>query len=106
MCGRGAMWNQSIFRKGGVIPPRDNLNSLLTKCFEEPFVEKHEVPHEEILIKSTGLENEEGWALNKSKSLADVAGVFNIPENVIGRKRVSNLKRPCEDLVEMTKMSE
>ena len=54
----------------------------------------------EILIKSTGLENEEGRALNKSKSLADVAGVFNIPANVIGRKRVSNLKRPCEDLVE------
>ena len=101
MCGRGAMWNQSIFRKEGVIPPRDNLNSLLTKCFEwNHSLKNTKYLTREILIKSTGLENEEGWALNKSKSLADVAGVFNIPENVIGRKRVSNLKRPCEDLVE------
>ena len=101
MCGRGAMWNQSIFRKECVIPARDNLNSLLEKCFEwNHSLKNTKYLTREILIKSTGLENEEGWALNKTKSLADVAGVFNIQANIIGRKRVSNLKRPCEDPVE------
>tara|TARA_B100000768_G_C11279367_1_gene377671 strand:+ start:2751 stop:3797 length:1047 start_codon:yes stop_codon:yes gene_type:complete len=101
MCGRGAMWNQSIFRREGVIPARDNLNSLLEKCFEwNHSLKNTKYLTREILIKSTGLENEEGWALNKTKSLADVAGVFNIQANIIGRKRVSSLKRPCEDPVE------
>lgn len=34
MCGRGAMWNQSIFRKDGLLTPRENLNKLMTKCLE------------------------------------------------------------------------
>lgn len=34
MAARGAMWNQSIFRKEGLIQPRENLIRLMTKCLE------------------------------------------------------------------------
>ena len=34
MAARGAMWNQSIFSKGGMIPIRENLMKLMTKCLE------------------------------------------------------------------------
>ena len=34
MAARGAQWNQSIFSKGGSIPPRENLKRLMTKCLE------------------------------------------------------------------------
>jgi len=31
MAARGAMWNQSIFSKGGMIPIRENLMQLLPR---------------------------------------------------------------------------
>ena len=34
MAARGAMWNQSIFSKEGLVPPRENLMKLMTKCLE------------------------------------------------------------------------
>ena len=47
----------------------------------------------EILIKSSGLENDEGRALNKSKSLAEIARTFKLPEDIEGRNRKAHLKR-------------
>jgi|TARA_B110000259_G_scaffold186048_1_gene236368 tRNA-dihydrouridine synthase 2 len=34
MAARGAMWNQSIFSKDGLVPPRESLMKLMTKCLE------------------------------------------------------------------------
>ena len=51
----------------------------------------------EILIKSSGLENDEGRALNKSKSLAEVARTFKLAEDIIGRNRKTHLKRNFEE---------
>ena len=46
-----------------------------------------------MLIKSTGLENEEGMALNKSKTVAEVGKVFDLPDGIVGRNRLAPLKR-------------
>ena len=142
MCGRGAMWNQSIFRKNGLLSPRENLNKLMTKCLEWSHSMKntkylaryakertaridwrsiypglhryrqlialkdsnnrypsHSL-RREILIKSSGLENDEGRALNKSKSLAEVARTFKLAEDIIGRNRKTHLKRNFEETEE------
>lgn len=108
MCGRGAMWNQSIFRKEGKLPPRDNLRALLTKCLEwENPLKNTKYLMREILIhdKNSGLENEEGRALNKSESLQDVAKLFDLSESLVGAKRQiavpppsSGVKRPSCDM--------
>ena len=55
----------------------------------------------EILIKDkeSGLENEEGRALNKSKCLTDLVNLFKLQESIIGSKRqhqALSLKRPCD----------
>ena len=34
MSGRGAMWNQSVFRKEGLLSKRENLKTLMTRCLE------------------------------------------------------------------------
>ena len=51
----------------------------------------------EILIKSSGLENDEGRALNKSKSLAEIARTFKLPEDIEGRNRKAHLKRNFDE---------
>jgi tRNA-dihydrouridine synthase 2 len=113
MCGRGAMWNQSIFRKEGLLPPRENLRALLTTCCEwENPLKNTKYLMREILIKDkdSGLENPEGRALNKSESLQDVAKLFNLPESLVGAAKKpqteeaanssSGVKRPCDDACE------
>ena len=103
MCGRGGMWNTSVFRREGLLPPRDNLRALLKKCCEwEHSLKNTKYLMREILIKDkeSGLENAEGRALNKSESLGDVARLFSLDESLIGAKRralLPSLKRPCED---------
>lgn len=89
-----------------MLPPRENLKKLLTKCLEWDHVLKNtKYLLREILIKDkdSGLENEEGRALNKSETLQDVAKIFNLSESIVGAKQrqlVSSLggclKRPCE----------
>ena len=51
-----------------------------------------------MLIKSTGLENEEGRALNKSKTLAEVGKVFDLPDGIVGRNRLAPLKRSFNEV--------
>eukprot|EP00740_Mantoniella_antarctica_P023831 CAMPEP_0198679208 /NCGR_PEP_ID=MMETSP1468-20131203/2256_1 /TAXON_ID=1461545 /ORGANISM="Mantoniella sp, Strain CCMP1436" /LENGTH=342 /DNA_ID=CAMNT_0044417579 /DNA_START=127 /DNA_END=1155 /DNA_ORIENTATION=- len=104
MCARGAMWNQSIFRKEGLLQPRENLNALLTKCLEW----RHPLKNTKYLLremlikdKDSGLETEEGRALNKSETLQDVAKLFNLQESLVGAKErqlvaATGLKRPCD----------
>ena len=50
----------------------------------------------EILIHDTGIENPEGYALNKANTLGDIAALFDIPPESEGRNRRSLLKRPLE----------
>lgn len=98
MCGRAALWNLSVFREEGLLPARENLNNILKRCLEwNHTVKNTKYLLRELLIKSTGLENEEGNALNKSKTLEEIARTFEVPETLIGSKRREHLKRPCEE---------
>jgi hypothetical protein len=43
------------------------------------------------------LENDEGRALNKSKSLAEIARTFKLAEDIEGRNRKAHLKRTFDE---------
>lgn len=43
------------------------------------------------------MENDEGRALNKSKSLAEIARTFKLAEDIEGRNRKAHLKRNFDE---------
>mmetsp|Transcript_14895 Transcript_14895/g.36014 ORF Transcript_14895/g.36014 Transcript_14895/m.36014 type:complete len:371 (+) Transcript_14895:260-1372(+) len=81
MCARGAMWNQSIFRPEGKLPIRENMLALLKKCLEwDNPLKNTKYLMREILTRSTGLENEEGFALHKCENHEGVFKLFEMSE--------------------------
>lgn len=77
MVARGALWNASIFRPEGKLPWEDVKREYLHKCFlwdNSPKCTKQTL--KEMIIHHSFVELPEGKAVNKCRTLADLADVY------------------------------
>jgi tRNA-dihydrouridine synthase 2 len=79
MVARGAMWNASVFRSEGTLFWEDVKKEYVRKCIEwdnDVKWTKHTL--KEMIMHHSCLEFAEGKALNRTKTLADVADMYEL----------------------------